>query len=135
MTHKPIFVTQTDLEKVRGLLLDLDNSGYRGSMYVRKLRAELARAEIIPLNQIPDDLIQLNTSAILRDIHSGEEMHLTLVLPDEADLEQNKISILAPIGAAMLGYRVGDVFEWETPEGMRTLRVERILSAPTEKTE
>ncbi|MGC9336382.1 MAG: GreA/GreB family elongation factor, partial [Anaerolineae bacterium] len=53
-----------------------------------------------------------------------------LVFPRDADIDQAKISILAPIGTAMLGYRVGDVFTWEVPEGTRRLRVKEILYQP-----
>ena len=131
-THSPIYVTRPDLDRIHSLFLQLENSGYRGSPYLHKLKAELARAQIIPPQEAPGDLITLNTSALLLDTHSGEQMRLTLVLPDEADLEAGKISILAPIGAAMLGYRTGDTFEWETPEGIRTLRVEQILPHPAQ---
>jgi regulator of nucleoside diphosphate kinase len=52
------------------------------------------------------------------------------VFPEEADIPQGKISILAPLGTAMLGYRVGDTFEWDTPGGKRSIRVMKILYQP-----
>jgi regulator of nucleoside diphosphate kinase len=53
-----------------------------------------------------------------------------VVFPSEADSEQGKISILAPVGTALLGYRVGDTVEWKLPGGLRRLKIERILYQP-----
>jgi len=64
------------------------------------------------------------------DLDTGEEEIYTLVFPENADLKQGKISVFAPIGTAMLGYEVGDIFEWEVPAGKRSLRVEKILYQP-----
>jgi regulator of nucleoside diphosphate kinase len=127
MTRNPIYVTQTDADKIRELLREAEHSGYRGSIYIQKLKAELERAEIIPPQDVPPDLITLNTTALLLDADTAEQMKLTLVSPEHADLSQGRISILAPIGAAMLGYKLGDTFEWDTPGGKRTLRVEKII--------
>jgi len=66
----------------------------------------------------------------VRDMKSGAEMDISVVFPSEADSEQGKISVLAPIGTALLGYRVGDVVEWKVPGGLRRLKVERILYQP-----
>ena len=57
-------------------------------------------------------------------------MVYALVFPQDADLAQGKISVLAPIGTAMLGYRVGDVFSWQVPSGERRIKVEAILYQP-----
>jgi regulator of nucleoside diphosphate kinase len=66
----------------------------------------------------------------LLDIDAGKEVVYSLVFPNEADLDQGKISVLAPIGTAMIGYKVGDVIEWEVPAGLRRLQVEEILYQP-----
>ncbi len=68
----------------------------------------------------------MNSTATLLDIESGDEMNLTLVYPDEADLLADKISVLAPVGSAMLGYREGDSFSWESPTGLRAMRVLKV---------
>jgi len=76
---------------------------------------------------MPPDVIAMHSQAILVDEETGEEMELTLVFPDEADPIEGKISVLAPIGTAMLGYRTGDMFEWDTPGGMRKIRVVKVI--------
>jgi regulator of nucleoside diphosphate kinase len=64
------------------------------------------------------------------DDEFDEEMTYTLVFPEDADVSQGKISVLAPIGTAMLGYRVGDTFEWDTPGGKRSIQVKRVIYQP-----
>ena len=66
----------------------------------------------------------------LRDVNTGEGMVYTLVFPAEANFEEGKISVLAPVGTAMLGYRVGSRIEWQVPSGLRRLKVEEILYQP-----
>ena len=119
-----------DANKILGLLWSAGATDYRGSPYLKNLKEELNRAIIIEPHQIPPDVITMRSTAILRDVDTGEEMNYTLVFPEDADLEQGKISVLAPIGTGMLGYRVGDTFEWDTPSGKRVIHVERIIFQP-----
>jgi regulator of nucleoside diphosphate kinase len=72
----------------------------------------------------------MNSRVGLVDLDTEEEMVYTLVFPHEADITQSKISVLAPIGTAILGYRVGDTLTWQVPDGMRRLRVKQILYQP-----
>jgi regulator of nucleoside diphosphate kinase len=128
-THN-IYVTSSDLDKLQNLLRDARQTNYRGSTYLEMLKQELDRATVVPSKEIPHDVITMRSTALLKDVDTGEEMELTLVFPEDADPIEGKISIFAPIGTAMLGYRIGDTFTWETPDGDRTLRVERILFQP-----
>jgi regulator of nucleoside diphosphate kinase len=131
MNHTSIYITRSDAEILRELLREAEQSGgYRGSAYLRDLRVELERAEVIPDQDAPPDLITLNASAQLRNLDTGETMEVTLVRPGQADLFQQKVSILAPIGAAMLGYRTGSIFTWDTPRGTCRLRVEQVIPPP-----
>jgi regulator of nucleoside diphosphate kinase len=90
----------------------------------------LDQSQLIAQREVPKDVITLNSRVRLTDLGTGEEMSYTLVLPNEADIDQHKISILAPIGTAMLGYSVGDTFEWKVPGGLRRLEVKEILHQP-----
>lgn len=85
---------------------------------------------MVALRDIPGDVITMNSKAVLIDLDTGEEMSYTLVFPHDADIDQHKISIFAPIGTAMLGYSVGDTFEWRVPAGLRRLKVKEILYQP-----
>ncbi|HOQ29406.1 MAG TPA: GreA/GreB family elongation factor, partial [Armatimonadota bacterium] len=78
----------------------------------------------------PPDVITMDSQVQLEDLDTGQEMVCTLVFPEDADASQGKISVLAPIGMAMLGYRVGDVFEWQVPSRKRRLLVKAVLYQP-----
>ena len=130
MSGKTIRITEFDLERLQKLLNDAKYTEYRKSQYLEKLQMELSRAEIVSPQNVPGGVITMNSTVCLLDLDTGEEEIYTLVFPEDAELGQGKISILAPIGTAMLGYEVGDVFEWEVPAGKRRLRVEKILYQP-----
>jgi regulator of nucleoside diphosphate kinase len=130
MNQPSIFITTKDVEKLRDLIRDAYHTEYRGSDYLKKLAEEIEKAAVVLPDQIPSDVITLNSTARLVDQKTNEEMLYTLVFPEEADISQGKISILAPIGTAMLGYKVGDTFEWDTPGGKRSIRVKEILYQP-----
>ena len=97
---------------------------------LRDLQAELRLARVVAPADIPPDVITMNSKARLRDLETGEKMIYTLVFPDVANIEDGKISVVAPIGTAMLGQRVGDEVQWDVPAGRVRLRVEQLLYQP-----
>lgn len=130
MKEHKIYISAVDAEKLRDLIWHAQSTEYRQSPYLKMLAGELDRAEVVDPEKIPSDVITMNSTASLVDVESNEEMLYTLVFPEAADPIQGKISVLAPIGTAMLGYRVGDTFEWETPDGMRKIRVDKVIFQP-----
>lgn len=130
MNQKTIHITELDRQRLIDLIVEAQSGEYRGSVYLEKLRGELNRAQIVPPQQIPGDVITMNSKVVLRDLDGGEDETYTLVYPEQSNAAEGKISVLAPIGTAMLGYRIGDVFEWEVPAGKRRLRIEKILYQP-----
>ena len=76
------------------------------------------------------DVVTMHSTVRVRDVDSGTSMVYTLVFPVEADIEQQRISVLAPIGTALLGFRTADIFEWKTPGGTRRLQIEEVLLQP-----
>lgn len=130
MNNRVIHISEFDRKRLRDLMVEAGHSDYRGSEYLKNLENELERAEVVPPEQIPPDVITMNSKVRLIDTDTGEETVYTLVFPENADLSQNKISVLAPVGTAMLGYRVGDTFEWDVPAGKLTFKVEEILYQP-----
>lgn len=129
--QRRIYATERDIKMIKELLREANISEkYRGSRYLEALSDEIERAIVVKSTEIPPDIVTMNTIFRVKDMQSGEEMELTLVYPDDADLINDKISILAPIGTAALGYRVGDVFDWEAPDGTRSVRVTKIVYQP-----
>lgn len=130
METRTIYITEYDVARLRKLL---DNAGpqeRRANQYLESLEAELSRARVVAPTDIPPTVITMNSRAHLVDLDTQEEMVYTLVFPNQADLSQGKISILAPIGTAMLGYCVGDTFAWQVPDGVRRLLVKDVLYQP-----
>lgn len=127
---REIYITENDLEDLYDLLQSGTAGSARDQKNVEELEAELDRAHVVDAKKMPADVITLNSRAVLRDLDTNEEMTYTLVFPGQAKLEEGRISILAPIGTAMLGYRVGDIIEWKVPAGIRRLKVEKLLYQP-----
>ena len=130
MENKKIYITESDMEKLQNLLIAPTTAGGRDKDHLRELAEELDRGEVVPSKNIPSDVITMNSRVRLSDLDLGEELVYTLVFPDKTDAQQNKISILAPIGTALIGFRVGDIITWKVPKGVRRLRVEEVLYQP-----
>lgn len=128
MSNEPIYITATDKERLHQLFSD--PLLMEQKRYLHKLKAELERATIVPSEEIPADVITMNSKFRLIDVNTDEEMILTLVYPDNANIGQGRISVLAPVGTAILGYRTGEIVEWEVPDGIQLLRIESILYQP-----
>ena len=126
-----IYITELDRQRLEKLIeLAGERSRVANHEYLRRLEEELERAETVAPEEVPADVITMRSKVRLRDLNAGEEMVYTLVYPSEANFDEGKISVLAPVGTAMLGYRVGDTIEWVVPSGMRRLRVEELLYQP-----
>jgi len=126
-----IYVTEADHARLKKLI---EVAGDRGidsnTPYWNRLEYELDRAEIVDPREIPMDAITMRSTARLKDLSSGKEMIYSLVFPSEADVDEGRISVLAPVGTAMIGYQVGDTIEWEVPSGLGRLKVEEVLYQP-----
>jgi regulator of nucleoside diphosphate kinase len=94
------------------------------------LAGELRRARVVPRSQVPGDVVTMNSTVRLRDLEAGEDETYTLVYPHEADISAGRLSVLAPVGTALLGYRVADVVEWPVPAGVARFRIEEVVSQP-----
>lgn len=130
MNKRTIYITEYDVERLRHLITEAKRLVPRGNEYLESLQAELDRGQLVAPTEVPPDVITMNSKVCLVDLDTNEEIVYTLVFPQDADIDQSKISILAPIGTAMLGYRVSDVFTWQVPEGVRRLKVKQILYQP-----
>ena len=130
MELRDIYITKYDLTRLRELLQVGITFAERDRQSLESLRDELDRAHVVEPTAVPHDVVTMNSRVRLKDLETNEEKVYTLVVPAEANLEQQKISILAPIGTAILGYRVGDAVEWRTPAGIRKLQIEEILYQP-----
>jgi regulator of nucleoside diphosphate kinase len=98
----------------------------RDQEHLDELGAELERAFIAEPGEVPVDVITMHTRIQVLDLTSQERRELELVFPWESDPAAGRVSVLAPLGTALLGHREGDEVEWTMPGGLRRLRVERV---------
>jgi regulator of nucleoside diphosphate kinase len=96
----------------------------------RNLLNELDRAVVRPPAEVPADVVRLGSSVEIKDLADGSVESYTLVLPEFANADEKRLSVLAPIGTAVLGYAEGDEIEWRTPGGLRRLRLLTVRPPP-----
>ena len=130
MSNRVIYMTGYDKDRLTKLIEDIQDSDSQDKNYLTALQEELDHAKVVSSSDIPKDVITMNSQVCLVDQSTQKEEVFTLVFPQDADISQGRISVLAPIGTAMLGYRVGQVFQWKVPVGERTLKVKEILYQP-----
>lgn len=119
MKHMPpITVTTLDLERIEELL---DTDASKRLPGTDALKYELERANVIEPNEVPPGLVTMNSTVLCRDESTMTEYELTLVYPNAAN-QSNQVSILAPVGSALLGLSVGQKMSWQVPGG-RTLQL------------
>ena len=132
-SQKPvmIYVTTSDYDRLSGLIeMSRERNGDADREYLDQLEEELGRAELVSPKEIPGDVITMRSKVRLKDLKSGQTVMYSLVFPSEADSNEGQISVLAPIGTALLGNRSGDVVESRVPSGLRRLKVKEILYQP-----
>lgn len=108
----PIILTQLDLQRLERLLYSLDDYGPAAEA----LEQELSRAQIVERSEMPAGVVTMNSRVHCRDEGTGKDYHLTLVYPHDAGKE-GTVSVLAPVGTALLGMSVGQHIDWPTPSG------------------
>lgn len=126
-----IYVTKTDRERLKNLIELVRDRGDRADLlYVDKLEDELEFAEVVASADMPADVVTMRSKVRLKDMDTDEETVYTIVFPTEANFDDGKISILAPLATALLGYRLGDTVEFEAPSRLRRLEIMEILYQP-----
>lgn len=130
MASKPIFITETDYEQLKIMVESFRNVWNKDRLYLEQLCSELGRAHVLPSHLIGGNVVTMNSVVLIRDLCSGQRFQYRLVFPQYADLTQSKLSVLSPIGTALLGYQVGDKVCWRVPAGKRTFKIEKIVYQP-----
>lgn len=121
MTDRKLFISSHDHKRL-SLLLAAFRNGSRPPT-VRRLQEELERAIILAPHEMPPRVVRLDSRVTFEDLTDGSVECYTLTLPEQANADEHRLSILAPIGTALLGYAEGDELDWETPGGVRRLRI------------
>lgn len=130
MLDHEIVVTEFDQTRLRNLLEGVRRWNARDRTHVDHLEAELDRADVVLPVDVPFDVVTMNSEVAVRDMDSNEQMTFAVVFPSDADVNRQRISVLAPMGTAVLGYRVGDTIDWKVPGRTRRLKIEGVLFQP-----
>ncbi len=127
-TRPNVVISSLDADRLESLLDSLPEQAFPGKA---ELEDELARADIVDPKDVPETVVSMNSTVRFRVESSSEEFNLTLVYPKDMDSSGEKISILAPVGSALLGLSRGDQIEWPKPGGgLLRVRIEEIIYQP-----
>ncbi|MFG6179316.1 nucleoside diphosphate kinase regulator [Halomonas sp. THAF12] len=124
----PIIINRLDAERLQRLI---DDATDKDLAVAQLLEEELARGEVLDPENMPDDVVSMNSQVRFSDLSRGRQMIRTLVYPHSLGSVEDGISVMAPIGAALIGLRVGDIIEWPLPNATEArLRIDAIFWQP-----
>lgn len=124
-----IIITEVDERRISRLLER--KAGGRDARSLELLEEELTAAKIVSSNEVPPSVVTMNSVVLFEDVETGQRQEVTLVYPEEGEGVPGRLSILAPMGAALLGLSVGSSIEWPVPGGRaRRVRVLEVKYQP-----
>ncbi len=129
--RKRIYITSEDMQRLRRLVEGLQSSATGDATNLAALDEELDRAHVVDAKRLRPDVITMNSRVRITDLDTGKIMEYEVVYPNTKPRSSaDALSVLAPLGTALLGYRAGDTIEWLVPRGKRRLKVLEVLYQP-----
>ncbi|MFN3159087.1 MAG: nucleoside diphosphate kinase regulator [Rubinisphaera brasiliensis] len=128
--RKQIIVTREDHARLESLLASSFAAACSDRPHLQSLRGELDIAQVVNSEEVPPNVVTMNSTIRMREVRTREIETYTLVYPERADIAEGKLSVLAPIGTAILGYQVGDIVEWNVPGGTIRFKIEELVFQP-----
>lgn len=122
MKTEQLMIVKKELDLLKKHLKDSNLSEYNKN----QLLAELGSAKIVSEDELPEDAVCIGSEVEIQEVVSERKYTFQIVLPAEANMKENKMSVFAPIGTALLGYRVGSKVQWEMPNGMKTFDILKV---------
>jgi regulator of nucleoside diphosphate kinase len=119
----PVILLKNDYDILNGYVKNLQGMQVNEKENFAKLYDELKKAKVVTSEDFPDDVVRLDSSVVIRDMKTKRDMTLTIVLPQKADIKQKKVSVLAPVGTALIGFRKGQIVSWEVPSGKKDFKI------------
>lgn len=119
----PVILLKNDFEILNGYVKNLQGMQVNEKENFGKLYQELKKAQIRDAADFPDDIVRLNSTVVIKDLKTKRDMTITIVLPQKADIKQRKVSVLAPIGTALIGFRKGQTVSWQVPSGKKDFKI------------
>ncbi|MCW7468478.1 nucleoside diphosphate kinase regulator [Leptospira kanakyensis] len=128
-TKNKIYMTHFDYNRLKTMVLDYKKRNITNNN-LKDLLGEMERAQKVDSHSIPPNYVTMNSVIELKNLEELEFQEFRLVFPEDANTEENKISVLAPIGTAVLGYKTGDVIHWKVPGGENQFQITKIKYQP-----
>jgi regulator of nucleoside diphosphate kinase len=130
MQKQTVTVTDFDSRRLRNVIAGSRATNLRDAVSVDLLEHQLADAEITPAERVDPNVVTINSEVRVSDLESLGTITFRLVFPSDAEAAPGEVSVLAPLGMAVLGRKVGDRVIFQAPGGLRRLRVEHLLYQP-----
>jgi len=130
VTTHPLFLTHSDHERLNALLQAARRDKLEDPIHLNSLAQELEAATIVPAEEVPEDVVTLHTRMKLEFPDSCRTISCQIVLPTELNMSAGRVSVLAPLGTALIGRRVGDDVEYVVRGLPRNVRIAGILYQP-----
>ncbi len=127
--EKRIVLGKRDLLRLRAFMRNTRSLSALDREHRRDLQDEIERAITVEDADLPGDVVAIDSKVLVRDTETSLATVYAVVLPAQADPARGQISVFAPLGTALLGYRLGDVIEWWMPGGLRRLKIEAVMQA------
>lgn len=119
----PVILLKNDFEILNGYVKNLQGMQVNEKENFRKLYDEIRKAQIVNEENFPNDVVRLDSTVVIKDLQTKRDMMITVVLPQNADIKQKKVSVLAPLGTALIGFRKGQKVSWEVPSGRKDFKI------------
>ena len=135
MENKKITLTKIDFLRLTNLINREKEINKRDQDNLLKLLEELNKAIIVAPEDIDNNVVTMNSEVKFTDLSSNKNIQMKIVYPKDADINKKNVSILAPIGTALLGYKKGDIVEWNVPGGKKRYLINEIIYQPEDNGE
>ncbi len=123
-----IYITEMDRDRLIKIIESEQHSNKMPTQSIQSLEGEINKAIIVKPRHVPKNVITMNSRALLH--FDNQEKEVSLVYPHEANLDAHKMSVCSPVGTAILGYREGDIIEWEVPSGITEIYIKKLIYQP-----
>ncbi len=125
-----IILSKIDFSRIHKSIHDARQMNTIGKNEAENLLNELISAKVVSPDEIPADVVTMNSIVKISFMNTNKTLQLQIVYPDRANMKENKISIFSPVATALIGYRVADEIEWIIPSGLTKLRIDEIIYQP-----
>lgn len=125
MKTNPVVLCESDFKKLQDFVGSQSSQAQADEM---SLAYELGRAIVVKDDSIPQHTVRLNSTVEIESVDTNKKTKCTIVMPSEADIAKKRISVIAPLGTALIGFREGEEVEWAMPAGLKRFRIVNVVN-------